>query len=70
MPLLTQSDPGIENNGIANGYTLLWYLQDPSLSTTLQHIFKGSYCNIKPEIFGASFSKSGHQALKLYSIMV
>ncbi|EGO29143.1 hypothetical protein SERLADRAFT_405248 [Serpula lacrymans var. lacrymans S7.9] len=51
MPLVTQSDPGSENNGIANGHTLLRHLQDPSLERTLQHKFKGSHRNIKPEIF-------------------
>ncbi|EGO27331.1 hypothetical protein SERLADRAFT_435108 [Serpula lacrymans var. lacrymans S7.9] len=51
MPLLTQSDPGSENNGIANGQTLLRHLHDPALARTLQHTFKGSHRNIKPEIF-------------------
>jgi hypothetical protein len=51
MPLVTQSDPGSENNGIANGHTLLCHLQDPALAWTLQHKFKGQHCNIKPEIF-------------------
>ncbi|EGO21333.1 hypothetical protein SERLADRAFT_410757 [Serpula lacrymans var. lacrymans S7.9] len=51
MPLVTQSDPGSENNGIANGHTLLRHLQDPSLEHTLQHKFKGLHRNIKPEIF-------------------
>ena len=51
MPLLTQCDPETENNGIANRHTLLQHLQDPSLSITLEHIFKGSHHNIKLEIF-------------------
>ncbi|KAG1811978.1 hypothetical protein EV424DRAFT_1593667 [Suillus variegatus] len=51
MPLVTQSDPGSENNGIANGHTLLRHLQDPALARTLQHKFKGQHRNIKPEIF-------------------
>ncbi|KAG0704749.1 hypothetical protein DFH29DRAFT_981365 [Suillus ampliporus] len=51
MPLVTQSDPGTENNGIANGHTMLYHLQDPALAHTLQHKFKGQHRNIKPEIF-------------------
>ncbi|KAG1844880.1 hypothetical protein C8R48DRAFT_617680, partial [Suillus tomentosus] len=51
MPLVTQSDPGSENNGIANGHTLLRHMQDPALARTLQHKFKGQHRNIKPEIF-------------------
>ncbi|THG99260.1 hypothetical protein EW026_g3060 [Hermanssonia centrifuga] len=42
MPLLTQSDPGTENNGIANAQTLLRHRHDPSLSDSLQHKFKGN----------------------------
>lgn len=51
-PLITQSDRGSENNGIANGHTVLRHLYDPSLSGSLQHKWmhrKGA--NIKPEIF-------------------
>ncbi|EGN95132.1 hypothetical protein SERLA73DRAFT_21814, partial [Serpula lacrymans var. lacrymans S7.3] len=51
MPLITQSDPGTKNNGIANGHTLLQHMQDPALDKTLQHSFKGSHRNIKPETF-------------------
>jgi hypothetical protein len=31
MPLVTQSDPGTENFGIANGHTMLHQWYDPSL---------------------------------------
>ncbi|KAG1810317.1 uncharacterized protein HD556DRAFT_1428420 [Suillus plorans] len=51
MPLVTQSDPGSENNSIANGHTLLCHMQDPTLAHTLQHKFKGQHRNIKPKIF-------------------
>jgi hypothetical protein len=51
MPLVTQSNPGSENNGIANGHTLLRHLQDPALAWTLQQKFKGQHYNIKPKIF-------------------
>lgn len=50
MPLLTQSDPGTENNGVANAQTFLRHRHDPSLSTSLQHKFKGNKGNVKPEI--------------------
>ena len=51
MPLLTQSDNGTENNGIANAQTCLRQHHDPSLEGTLQHKFTGHVMNIKPEIF-------------------
>lgn len=50
MPLITQSDHGTENYGIANAQTTLRHLQDPSLDATLQHKFRGNKGNIKPEI--------------------
>ncbi|KAJ7615180.1 hypothetical protein B0H17DRAFT_1152872 [Mycena rosella] len=31
MPLVSQSDPGVENFGLANGHTLLRHMHDPSL---------------------------------------
>ncbi|EGN94589.1 hypothetical protein SERLA73DRAFT_126061 [Serpula lacrymans var. lacrymans S7.3] len=57
MPLITQSNPGTENNGIANGHTLLRHMQDSALDKSLQHMFKGSHCNIKPEIFWGQFRR-------------
>jgi hypothetical protein len=50
MPLLTQSDYGKENNGIANVQTLLWHRMDPALAQHLQHRFMGNKQNVKPEI--------------------
>lgn len=50
MPLLTQSDLGTENYGVANAQTILRHRLDPSLSETLQHKFRGNKGNIKPEI--------------------
>ena len=50
MPLLTQSDPGTENFGIANAQTVLRHRHDETLSQTLQHQFRGNKGNIKPEI--------------------
>ncbi|OCH86422.1 hypothetical protein OBBRIDRAFT_814614 [Obba rivulosa] len=51
MPLITQSDRGTENNGVANAQTLLRHLHDPSLSDSLQHHWMSKGANIKPEIF-------------------
>jgi len=50
MPLITQSDPGTENYGIANAQTVLRRRHDPSLSATLQHKFRWNKGNVKPEI--------------------
>ncbi|KAF7797832.1 hypothetical protein EIP86_009038 [Pleurotus ostreatoroseus] len=50
IPLLTQSDPGTENNGVANAHTVLRHRMDPSLDQTLQHRFIGGKRNVKPEI--------------------
>ena len=50
MPLITQSDLGTENFGIANAQTLLRHRHDLSLADTLQHKFKANKGNIKPEI--------------------
>ncbi|KAG1904187.1 uncharacterized protein F5891DRAFT_1184371 [Suillus fuscotomentosus] len=37
MPMVTQSDPGSENFGIANAHTMLRQWHDPALQGTLQH---------------------------------
>lgn len=51
MPLLTQSDPGTENNGVANATTMLRHWLDPQLPTdSIQHKWKRKHSNIKPEI--------------------
>ncbi|KAF7312964.1 hypothetical protein MKEN_00981000 [Mycena kentingensis (nom. inval.)] len=57
MPLVTQSDPGVENFGIANGHTLLRHSQDHSLVDTLQHQWKNEEKNIKPEIVWSQFRR-------------
>ena len=51
MPLITQSDRGTKNNGVANAQTVLRHLHDPSLSDSLQHRWMPKGVNIKPEIF-------------------
>ncbi|KAJ7176192.1 hypothetical protein C8R43DRAFT_942992 [Mycena crocata] len=50
MPLVSQSDPGTENFGLANGHTLLRHLHDPSLEGTLQHRWMLQKKNVMPEI--------------------
>jgi hypothetical protein len=50
MPLVSQSDPGPENFGLANGQTLLRHWHDPSLSNTLQHRWMRMKKNVVPEI--------------------
>ncbi|KAG2048527.1 hypothetical protein BDR06DRAFT_975913 [Suillus hirtellus] len=37
MPMVTQSDPGSKNFGIANAHTMLHQWHDPALQGTLQH---------------------------------
>jgi len=50
MPLITQSDPGSENYGIANGHPALRHWHDPNLTGTIQHRWMRSKKNVKPEI--------------------
>ncbi|KZT52369.1 hypothetical protein CALCODRAFT_487170 [Calocera cornea HHB12733] len=58
IPMLTQSDPGTENHGVANAQTTLRRQLDPTLVGTLQHQWMRGHTNIKPEIF---WSKLRHQ---------
>lgn len=48
--MVTQSDPGTENYGIANAQTFIRQCLDPSLQGTLQHRWMRAKMNIKPEI--------------------
>ncbi|KAG2142390.1 hypothetical protein DEU56DRAFT_754729 [Suillus clintonianus] len=50
IPLVTQSDPGTENYGIANAHTMLRQMYDPALQGTLQHLWMRTKKNVKPEI--------------------
>lgn len=50
IPLVSQSDPGSENYGIANAHTTLRHLHDPSLVGTVQHCWMRQKKNVKPEI--------------------
>ncbi|KIK81063.1 hypothetical protein PAXRUDRAFT_156975, partial [Paxillus rubicundulus Ve08.2h10] len=49
MPLVTQSDPGTKNFGIANTQTMLQQMHDPALSGFVQHQWMHKK-NIMPEI--------------------
>ncbi|KAG2359833.1 hypothetical protein BDR07DRAFT_1291218 [Suillus spraguei] len=50
MPMVTQSDPGTENYGIANAHTMLRQWHDPALQGTLQHRWMRTKKNVMPEI--------------------
>ncbi|KAG2066717.1 hypothetical protein BDR04DRAFT_1129899 [Suillus decipiens] len=50
IPMVTQSDPGTENYGIANAHTMLRQMYDPALQGTLQHRWMQTKKNVKPEI--------------------
>jgi len=47
--MMTQSDPGTENNGVANIQTTIHHRLDPSLCDTLQHQFMQKKNNVKSE---------------------
>ncbi|KAH9895573.1 hypothetical protein C8Q73DRAFT_644418 [Cubamyces lactineus] len=57
VPLVTQSDPGSENFGIANCHTEIRHHLDPSLRDTLQHRWMRNKTNIKPEIVWSLFRR-------------
>ncbi|KAI6000445.1 hypothetical protein EDC04DRAFT_2973722 [Pisolithus marmoratus] len=50
IPMITQSDPGTENFGIANAQTLLHQMHDPTLEGYIQHWWMHTKKNIMPEI--------------------
>ncbi|KAF8430639.1 hypothetical protein L210DRAFT_3614625 [Boletus edulis BED1] len=50
IPMITQSDPGTENIGIANAQTLLCQMHDPTLEGFVQHRWMRTKKNIMPEI--------------------
>jgi hypothetical protein len=57
VPLVTQSDGGSENFGIANGHTIIRHQLDPSLSDTLQHRWMRKTKNIKSEVNWSNFRR-------------
>ncbi|KAG9308115.1 hypothetical protein JVU11DRAFT_12515 [Chiua virens] len=50
IPMVTQSDPGTENFGIANAQTMLRQMYDPALQGYVQHRWMWTKKNIMPEI--------------------
>jgi hypothetical protein len=50
ISIITQSDPGTENYGVANAHTVMQHRLDPSLTNTLQHCFSLGHNNILSEI--------------------
>jgi hypothetical protein len=49
VPLITQSDAGTENYGVANAQTMFRQRLDPTLTGTLQHRWMRKKQNIKAE---------------------
>ncbi|KZP15177.1 hypothetical protein FIBSPDRAFT_912633 [Athelia psychrophila] len=50
VPLISQSDPGSENYGVANAQTKIRHRLDPSLIATIQHRWMRRHQNILSEI--------------------
>lgn len=57
IPLVTQSDPGTENFGVANGQTMLRQILDPSLTGFVQHRWMRLKKNVMPEIAWSQFRR-------------
>ena len=57
VPVITQSDLGKENNGIANAQTIIRQHLDPTLTGTLQHRFTNHHNNILSEIKWSVFRR-------------
>ncbi|KAI0741878.1 hypothetical protein C8Q80DRAFT_1109776 [Daedaleopsis nitida] len=57
VPLITQSDPGTENFGIANAHTFIRQQLDPALEGTLQHRWMRERMNIKPEMIWSQLAR-------------
>ena len=57
IPIITQSDPGTENNGVANAHTMIRHRLDPNLTNTLQHRFATGHNNILSEIKWSVFRR-------------
>jgi hypothetical protein len=57
VTLITQSDLGTENVGIAQAQSFIRQTLDPSLEGTLQHKWCQGHNNIKPEIIWSQLRK-------------
>ncbi|KAG9119732.1 hypothetical protein FRC07_005097 [Ceratobasidium sp. 392] len=64
IPLVTQSDPGSENFGVANAHTALRHLYDPSLQGTIQHRTMRGHSNIKSEILWKETRRHGSPGIE------
>ncbi|KAG9022657.1 hypothetical protein FRB95_014461 [Tulasnella sp. JGI-2019a] len=65
-PLITQSDAGSENYGIANAQTIICHAFDATLGNTLQHQWMTGHQNVKLEIFWSQMQHcwtSGYEEL-------
>jgi hypothetical protein len=68
--MVTQSDPGSENFGIANAHTMLQQWHDPDLHGTLQHRWMRNKKNVMPEITWSQLRRCftpGFKNLRLHS---
>jgi len=57
VPVITQSDPGHENYGVANAQTVIRHRLDPTLAGTMQHRFAQGHNNILSEIKWSVFQR-------------
>ncbi|KAF8522943.1 hypothetical protein BU17DRAFT_86522 [Hysterangium stoloniferum] len=57
VPIITQSDRGTENYGVANAHTSIRHRLDPNLLGTLQHRFATGHNNILSEIKWSIFRR-------------
>ena len=57
VPIITQSDPGTENYGVANTHTIIRHRLDPSLANSMQHRFAPGHNNILSEIRWSAFRR-------------
>ena len=48
-PCVTQSDRGLENYNVVYAHTHIWHALNPTLSRSIQHLWKPGYSSIKPE---------------------
>ena len=55
--MITQSDQGTENFGVANAQTVIRHRLDPTLADTLQHRFTKGHNNILSEIKWSVFRR-------------
>jgi len=57
VPIITQSDAGTENYGVANTHTTIRHQLDEGLANTLQHRFMPGHNNILSEVKWSIFRR-------------